>query len=36
MTYNGHTLGITLMVIAKSAAKVHIFMLIKNFLLFYF
>ena len=36
MTYNGHTLYITIKVIVKSAAKVHIFMLTTNFLLFYF
>ena len=36
MTYNGHTLYITIKVIVKSAAKVHIFALITNFLQYYF
>lgn len=36
MTYNGHTLYITIKVIVKSVAKVHIFALITNFLLYYF
>ena len=35
MTYNGHTLYITIKAIAKSATKVHIFALITNILQYF-